>query len=405
MNNAFEAAKLQLRRAQDVRPFAEEFLARLLTPMREVRVSIPVKMDDGTERIFEGFRMQHNNWRGPYKGGIRFHQDVDENEVKALSTWMTIKTAVAGIPMGGGKGGITVNPKNLSIAELERLTRGWVQAMGSVIGPEIDVPAPDVNTSPREMAWIADEFGHPAVVTGKPIENGGSAGRGAATATGGYYVFSQLKPHLLFEPEMGTVVIQGFGNAGQIFAEIAARHEMKVIATSDSKGGIYKADGLDIEALKKHKEKTGTVQGFDGAKDITNEELLEIECGLLVPAALENVITAENAPRIKAKVILELANGPTSPEADDILFGKGIQVIPDVLANSGGVTVSYFEWDQNMKGEVWTEEVVDEKLKSIMTAQAEEVWKRKEQYGTDLRRAAFILALERLEEAWELHKK
>ncbi|MFH1632268.1 MAG: Glu/Leu/Phe/Val dehydrogenase [bacterium] len=386
----------QILRAAELADIPQGVIDILVEPMREVRVAIPVKMDSGEQKIFEGYRVQHNNWRGPYKGGIRYHQDVDIDEVKALATWMTFKTAVAGIPMGGGKGGITVNPKELSVGELERLTRGWTRAMQGVIGPEIDVPAPDVNTTPREMAWIADEFGHPAVVTGKPIEAGGSEGRGEATATGGYYVFDALRSKLLVDKELGTVAIQGFGNAGRILARICARHQMKVIAVSDSRGGVFNPEGLNIAALEDHKDKTRSVVDFEGAENITNEDLLELECGLLVPAALENVITIENAARINAKVVLELANGPTTPEADDILFEKGIQVVPDVLANSGGVTVSYFEWDQNMKGEHWSEEDVDDKLKIAMQSAAEEVWERKEKYNTDLRRGAFILALERL---------
>ncbi|MFH1766900.1 MAG: Glu/Leu/Phe/Val dehydrogenase [Patescibacteria group bacterium] len=399
MTNPFESAKYQLRRAADIAGLPDELVNLLSAPMREVTVHIPVRLDNGELHIYEGYRVQHNNWRGPYKGGIRYHQNVNIDEVRALATWMTMKTAVAGIPMGGGKGGITFNPKELSVRELEVLTRGWVKAMSGVIGPEIDVPAPDVNTTPREMAWIADEFGSPALVTGKPIENGGSEGRGTATATGGFYVFETLRDKLFLEPEMGTVVIQGFGNAGGIFAEICVRHELKVIAISDSSGGVYNPVGLDIEALKAHKSTTGSVQNFPGAENITNQALLELECGLLVPAALEAVITVENAPRIKAKAILELANGPLTPEADDILFEKGIEVVPDILANSGGVTVSYFEWDQNMKGEHWTENEVDDKLKVAMVDAAMAVWERKEKYTTDMRRAAFILALERLAEA------
>lgn len=399
MPNAFQNALKQIMRAATIAQTPEELIELIQTPMRIVDVSIPVRMDDGSLKQFAGYRVQHNNWRGPYKGGIRYHQNVDLDEVKALATWMTFKTAVAGIPMGGGKGGVTVNPKELSEGERERLTRGWTRAMNGVIGPEIDVPAPDVNTTPREMAWIADEFGHPAVVTGKPVEAGGSLGRDTATATGGYYVLDALREHLLLEPEMGTVAIQGFGNAGHVFAKLCERHELKVIAVSDSRGGIYLESGLDIDAVAAHKQSTGSVVDFPGAKNISNEELLELACGVLVPAALENVLTEENAGRIQAKVVLELANGPTTPEADDILFGKGIQVIPDILANSGGVTVSYFEWDQNMKGETWSEEDVDAKLKEHMVAAAKAVWDRKVTFDTDMRRGAFILALERLGEA------
>ncbi len=399
MSTVFDNAINQIRRAADLAKIDEQILSKLFVPMNEVKIDIPVTMDDGSERVFEGFRVQHNNWRGPFKGGIRYHQQVDLQEVKALATWMTFKCAVAGIPMGGGKGGVVVNPKELSESEIEKLTRGWTRGMKDVIGPEVDVPAPDVNTSPREMAWIADEFGHPAVVTGKPIEAGGSAGRGTATATGGYYVLDTLIDKLHLEPEMRTAVIQGFGNAGRIMATLLNRHGWKVVAVSDSRGGVYNPLGLDVDALEGHKDATRTVQGFDSAEDITNEELLELECGLLIPAALENQITKDNAASIKARVVLELANGPTTPEADDILHERGVEVIPDILANSGGVTVSYYEWDQNMKGETWTEEEVDDKLKKAMTDAANEVWERKQKYKTDFRRGAFILALERLQEA------
>lgn len=399
MPNAFQNAINQLNRAASLSGINEETVRLLSVPMREVLVNIPVKMDNGDLRLFEGYRVQHNNWRGPFKGGIRYHDQVDENEVKALATWMTMKTAVVGIPMGGGKGGVKVNPKELSVSELEALTRGWTRAMRGVIGPEIDVPAPDVNTSPREMDWLSAEFGHPAVVTGKSIAGGGSLGRDKATAQGGYFVLEALRTRLLLDPETATVAIQGFGNAGATMAEILHHHGYKIIALSDSRGGIHAEAGLDVGAVAAHKEATGSVQDFPGAHNITNQELLELECGLLIPAALENQISAENAPRIKAKAILELANGPTTPEADDILFGKGVMIVPDILANAGGVTVSYFEWEQNMKNEKWDEETVAARLEKTMIESAEEVWARKEKYQTDLRRGAFILALERLEAA------
>ena len=399
MKNPFENALNQIRRAADVTDVKADVISILSHPMREVRVSIPLKRDDGSLEMIEGFRVQHNNWRGPFKGGIRYHQDVDIHEVKALATWMTFKTAIAGILMGGGKGGVTFNPKEYSQAEIERVTRAWVRAMDGVIGPTVDVPAPDVNTRPQEMVWIADEFGNPAVTTGKPIEAGGSEGRGEATAQGGYYVLDELFEDLSLEPEMKTVAIQGFGNAGRTFARIATRHEWKVIAVSDSRGAVYNPEGLDVEALERHKDETRSVVGFEGAQEMTNEAILELECGLLAPAALENVITQENAPRIQAKVVLELANGPTTPEADDILFEKGIHVVPDVLANAGGVTVSYFEWEQNMKDEKWTAPDVDAKLKTAMADAARQTWDRAREYKTDLRRGAFALALERLSEA------
>ncbi len=360
---------------------------------------LEIDMDDGSKQTFEAYRIQHNNWRGPYKGGIRFHPQVDEDEVKTLAALMTFKTAVAGIPMGGGKGGITVDPKKLSPGERERLNRAWTQAFKNDIGPEIDVPAPDVNTSSVDMDVIAEEFGHPAVVTGKSIEKGGSLGRDTATAMGGWYILQHLKDKMFLDPETFTVVIQGFGNAGATFADICVRHDVKVVATSDSSGGIYNAAGLDIAALHEHKKQTRSVQDFPGAKNITNAELLELECGVLVPAALESQITKANAANVKAKVILELANGPVTVEADDVLFEKGIKVVPDILANSGGVTVSYFEWDQNMKGEKWTAAKVDEMLKDHMVKAADAVWNAHDEHKTDMRRAAFIVALERLEKA------
>ncbi|MDA0208135.1 MAG: Glu/Leu/Phe/Val dehydrogenase [bacterium] len=396
--SAFNNALKQISRAAEIAGIQEETVELLRHPMREVKVNLPLIRDDESLLMIEGYRVQHNDWRGPFKGGIRYHQAVDLDEVRALATWMSVKTAVAGIPMGGGKGGVTVNPKELSEAEIERLTRSWTKAMRGVIGPEIDVPAPDVNTSPREMAWIADEFGHPAVVTGKPIEAGGSEGRSTATAMGGYYVLNALTETLLDAP-IKTVVIQGFGNAGRMFAEICAKNGLKVLAVSDSRGAIMQADGLDIAAVGIHKDATGLVQDFECAENISNQQLLALECDLLVPAALENVLTVENARDVKAKMILELANGPTTPEADDIFFDRGIHVVPDVLANSGGVTVSYFEWDQNMKEERWSAKDVDEKLQDLMQKAADAVYERSEKYGVDLRKAAFVLALERLHEA------
>ena len=399
MQNPFENALKQINRAAALIDFNPEFLELMRHPMRQVRISIPVRMDDGSLNVYEGYRVQHNNWRGPYKGGIRYHQDTNIDEVKALALWMAIKCAVANIPMGGGKGGVTVNPKLLSVGELERLTRGWTRAMKTVIGPTLDVPAPDVNTTPQMMDWIADEFGHPAVVTGKTIPAGGSEGRGVATAQGGYYVLEALRARLFLDLEMSTVAVQGFGNAGQTFASLCHRHGYKVIAVSDSSGAIHSEAGLDIPAVIAHKNATDKVSDFIGSRNISNDELLTLECGLLVPAALENVVTADNAPSVKAKVVLELANGPTTPEADDILFGKGITVIPDVLANSGGVTVSYFEWDQNMKDERWSEDVVLNKLKEQIVGAAEAIWNKKEALKTDMRRAAFVVALERIQSA------
>lgn len=396
----FEAAISQLKRAADLAKPSADMFAMLLKPMREVSVTIPLKRDDGSIELLEGFRMQHNNWRGPFKGGIRFHEEVNADEVKALATWMTIKTAVAGIPLGGGKGGVTINPKNYSEAELERIARGWTRAMTGVIGPEIDVPAPDVNTTPQIMSWIADEFGHPAVVTGKPIADGGSEGRGTATAQGGWYVFDALQKEFGLD-DMNTVVVQGFGNAGRTFAEIAYRAGLKVVAVSDSSGAIVNMDGLDIDALGAHKDATRKVSGFEGAQEIPLDELLTVQCDLLVPAALGGVIHEENAAAIKTKMILELANGPTTPGAEDILTQAGVIVVPDILANAGGVTVSYYEWEQNMNNETWSAAEVDKSLKALMTEQAVKVRQKAAEYETDLRRGAYILALERLEEAYK----
>jgi glutamate dehydrogenase/leucine dehydrogenase len=403
MQNPFQNAMSQLNKAAQIKNFGDEFIARLREPNRDIRITIPVKLDNGTLKIFEGYRVQYNNTRGPYKGGIRYHPDTEVNEVKALGFWMMLKCAVANIPMGGSKGGIAVEPKDLSKGELERLSRGWVRGLSDVIGPHKDVPAPDVNTTSEIMAWMTDEFGKitgdktGAAFTGKPIENGGSEGRGEATGRGGFYVFDSLRAQIGL-PEKCRVVIQGFGKVGGNAARIFAENGHTVIAVSDSKSAIVKEDGLDLEKVEAHKKNTGGLKDFPEAKNITNEELLELPCDLLVPAAFENVITEANANNIQAKVILELANGPTTPEADEILFKKGIPVIPDILANSGGVTVSYFEWDQNLKKEHWTEQEVLVKLKSLMDDASKKVFERATESKTSLRMGAFILALERIKE-------
>lgn len=404
MTNPFENALLQLSRANAAKPFPADLIERLTHPNREIRVSIPVRMDDGSLRVFEGYRVEHNNARGPYKGGIRFHRDTDIHEVKALALWMTMKCAVAGIPMGGGKGGVTVDPKTLSKGELERLSRGWVRALSDVLGPQKDVPAPDVNTTPEIMAWMADEFGKitgdtsGAVITGKPLDKGGSEGRGTATAQGGFYVFDALREKLGL-PEKCRVVIQGFGNAGDHAADLWTKAGHSVIAVSDSKGAIVSDVGLDIDVVTAHKKATGSVVGMAGTRTVSNDELLALECDLLIPAALENQIRADNVSTIRAKAIMELANGPTTPEADDALFARGVAVVPDILFNAGGVTVSTFEWEQNLKGEHWTEADVFAKLKTIMEREANEIFATAQSLGTDLRRAAFVVALGRLEEA------
>lgn len=404
MHNPFENALTQLQRANTVKSFNPEFLERLMRPEREIRITIPVQMDNGSMKFFEGYRVEYNSARGPYKGGIRFHQDTDIFEVKALAFWMALKCAVANIPMGGGKGGVTVDPKTLSKTELEKLSRGWAKMMARNIGPEIDVPAPDVNTTPEIMTWMNDEYmkitGEKtgATFTGKPLENGGSEGRGAATGLGGVYTFNILHKKLNL-PLSCTVVIQGFGNVGGNAAEILAKQGHKIIAISDSKGAILKEDGIDIEALNEFKRTNRQIEGFPGSKTITNKELLVLPCDVLIPAALENQITEANAKDIKAKFILELANGPTTPEADDILYSRGIPVVPDILANGGGVTVSTFEWEQNLKGEHWSEEEVNAKLKKIMEEETNLIYDRSVELNTDIRRSAFIVALERIEKA------
>ncbi len=408
MANPFQNAQKQLKKAADVINLEPNVLEVLKTPKRILQVSIPVRMDDGNVKVFEGYRVQHNDARGPFKGGIRFHPKTNLNEVKALAFWMAIKCAVAGIPMGGGKGGVTVDPKKLSQGELERLSRGFAEAFKDFIGPEKDIPAPDVYTNPQIMAWIADEFsrikGHnvPGVVTGKPLEVGGSEGRGSATAQGGFYVLSKAVKNLKIDPEKSTMAIQGFGNAGSIMADLASKAGYKVVAVSDSKGGIYNPQGLDIKKVIEYKKEQGTVSDFYGAQNITNKKILELPCDILVPAALENAIDKNNAGRVKAKIVLELANGPLTPEADEKLFKKGVLVIPDVLANAGGVTVSYFEWVQNLANYYWTEREVLEKLKPIMVKGFSNIWAIKEKYNVDMRTAAFILAIERIGKAMKL---
>lgn len=403
MKNPFENAMTQLDKAAKIGNFNEEFIKLLREPNREVRVSIPVKMDNGSIRSFEGYRVEYNDALGPYKGGIRYHHDTEINEVKALAFWMTLKCAVAGIPMGGGKGGITVDPKGLSKAELERLSRGWVGRLSDILGPHKDVPAPDLNTTPEIMSWMADEYEKitgdktGATFTGKPVDKGGSEGRGPATGLGGFYVLEALKNKLGL-PEKCSVAIQGFGNVGSNGAKILFENGHKIIAVSDISGAILNEDGLDINSLFDYVKTNGNIANFPGSKSITNTELLALSCDVLIPAAFENQITDANAKDVKAKVILELANGPTTPEADEILYGMNIPIIPDILANSGGVTVSCFEWEQNLKGEKWTEAQVFEKLRPMMIDASEKIYEKAKAHNTDLRRGAFILALEKIQE-------
>ncbi len=377
----------------------------LREPRRELHVHFPVKMDDGSVRVFEGFRVQHNLGRGPAKGGIRYHQDVSIDEVKALAMWMTWKCAVVGIPFGGGKGGVIVDPKQLSRRELENLSRRFFTEIEVLIGPERDIPAPDVNTTPQVMAWFMDTYSMhvgytvPGVVTGKPISLGGSEGRNEATARGTVYCVVQAAKHLNIDLAHSTVVVQGFGNAGSIAAQLMEKEGSRVLAVSDSTAGIYNPDGLDISRVVAWKAEHGTVAGFPGAQPKTNPEVLEIECDVLIPAALENQITAANAERIHAKIVAEAANGPTTPDADEILYRRGIFLIPDILCNAGGVTVSYFEWVQDLNRDHWSEEMVNGKLHEIMTKAFSETLEIAEREHVHMRMAAYLLAVQRVADA------
>lgn len=406
MTNPFETAKAQLEAAAKVAGLDKDKVEQLKYPDRYVEACIPVKMDSGVQKIFTGFRSQHNNARGPYKGGIRFHQDVNLDEVRALSFWMSFKNAVVNVPFGGGKGGVIVNPKELSVGELERLSRGYVQKMHPLFGPEMDVPAPDVNTTGQIMGWMLDEYQKQsgnksmATFTGKSLDNGGSQGREEATGFGGVYVLEKILDNKILDISKGNkVAIQGYGNVASFFAKAAKDLGFVIVALSDSKGGIYNADGLDLEKVAAHKKSSGGLKDFAGAKNITNAELLELPVDVLVPAALENVLTQENAEKIKARLIVEMANGPTTGEADVIFEKKGVVVIPDILANSGGVATSYFEWYQNMKDEKWNKEQVLEKLSKLIKQAFADVYERQKKYSTTFRTAAYILASERIIEA------
>jgi glutamate dehydrogenase (NAD(P)+) len=377
----------------------------LREPRRELTVHFPVKMDDGSVRVFTGYRVQHNLGRGPAKGGIRYHQDVSIDEVKALAMWMTWKCAVVGIPFGGGKGGVIVDPKQLSKKELEALSRRYFTEIEVLVGPEKDIPAPDVNTNAQVMSWFMDTFSMhqgytvPGVVTGKPISLGGSEGRNEATARGTVYCIVEAARHLGLELPKAKVSIQGFGNAGAIAATLITEEKATVVAVSDSTGGIHNPNGLDIPRVIAWKQEHGTVQGFPGAKDITNAEVLEVECDILIPAALENQITERNAGNIKARLIAEAANGPTTPEADQIMFKNGKFMIPDILCNAGGVTVSYFEWVQDLNRDHWTEVEVNAKLKTIMVKAFSETLAIARREQCDMRTAAYLLAVQRVADA------
>ncbi len=408
VRNPYEIALSQFDRAAQYVPMKAGIYKMLRKPKRELTVSFPVRMDDGSVEIFTGYRVQHHDVRGPFKGGIRYHPDVTLDEVRALAMWMTWKTAVVNIPYGGAKGGIVCDPKKMSPAELERLTRRYTSEISLIIGPDADIPAPDVNTNPQVMAWIMDTYsmlhGHaiPAVVTGKPLDIGGSVGRLEATGRGVVFTVEEALKHLGIRPDEVTVAIQGYGNAGSVTARLIHALGAKVIAVSDSKGGIYNPRGLDPMDVLRHKRETGSVVGYPEADTITNAELLAMECTVLVPAALENQITRENADAVKARIVAEAANGPTTPEADDILHDKGVFVIPDILCNAGGVTVSYFEWVQDLQSFFWDEDEVNSRLERIMKRAFREVLQTAEERKVDMRTAAYILAISRVVRAVEL---
>jgi glutamate dehydrogenase (NAD(P)+) len=410
--NPFKIAQAQLAEAAEIMGLEPAVHELLRWPLREFHVTLPVRMDDGSVQVFHGFRVQYNDARGPTKGGLRFHPDETIDTVRALAAWMTWKTAVVDIPLGGGKGGIICNPKEMSLGELERLSRAYIRAIGHYIGEETDVPAPDVYTTPQIMAWMMDEYavmrGYnvPGVITGKPIPLGGSAGRGDATAKGGMYTIREAAKILGINLSEATVAVQGYGNAGQFAHKlISEMFGSKVVAVSDSKGGIYCDSGLEFDKTLEWKKQQGTVATYkcdDETQTITNEELLELDVDILVPAALENQIGAWNAEKVTAKILAELANGPTTPEADEILHKNGVYVIPDFLCNAGGVTVSYFEQVQNAYDLYWDAEEVYARLDKKMTAAFHAVHKAAQNYGVHNRMGAYIVSVARVAEAMTL---
>jgi len=378
-------------------------------PQKELVVSIPLQMDDGSMKVFRGYRVQYNSARGPNKGGIRWHPDETIDTVRALAAWMTWKTSVVDIPLGGAKGGVTCNPKVMSEAEKQRLARAYIRAVADVLSVSKDVPAPDVYTTPQIMAWMMDEFEtikrehHPGVITGKPLPLGGSEGRGDATARGGIYVVRESAKMLGIDLAGKTMAIQGFGNAGQYAALLGAEYlGLRLVAASDSKGGIYNAKGLDPKKVVDYKLRTGSLQGFPGADPISNEALLELDVTVLFPAALENAITATNAAKIRCKISCELSNGPTTPEADDVLFDRGVFVVPDFLANAGGVTVSYFEAVQNTYNFYWPLAEVHQRLDEKMTRAFHGVYEMYKREKVNMRQAAYLVAVARVAEACKL---
>ncbi|MBA2653565.1 MAG: Glu/Leu/Phe/Val dehydrogenase [Gammaproteobacteria bacterium] len=414
MSTIFDQALARLDKAFNYSTIDSEALERLKHPKAALEVSIPVRMDDGSLKIFTGYRVHHDNTRGPTKGGIRFHPEVSLDEVKALALWMTFKCAVVNIPYGGAKGGITVDPKKLSRLEVERLSRTFIEQIVYFIGPDKDIPAPDVYTNSMIMGWMMDEYSKlnhrhsPAVITGKPIELGGSLGRDDATGRGAYYCIKELEKKKGWNPNDITVAVQGFGNAGQHVAHLLHTDGYRIVAVSDSKGGIYSKTGFDVPSLIRAKLETqevqavycqGSVMEKIPASQITNDELLELEVDILIPSAMENQIHEKNAKNIKAPIIIEVANGPISNDADSIIAEKNIMVVPDILANAGGVTVSYFEWVQNRAGYYWTEEEIHHKLEVVMVKAFNEVYQLMNDKKIDMRTAAYAVALDRLGKA------
>jgi len=406
--NPYENVVRTIKNAAEVMGFEERHYVTLMYPERELKVYFPVRMDDGSVRVFEGYRVQHSSARGPCKGGIRFHQNVSENEVKALAAWMTFKCAVVGIPYGGAKGGVTVNPAELSHSELERLTRRFTAMIAPIIGPEMDIPAPDVNTNGEVMGWVMDTYsmlkGHavPGVVTGKPLDIGGSLGRSEATGRGVMITAREVMKKLGMPMEGAVIAVQGMGNVGSVSAKLLSELGAKIAAVSDVSGGIYSPDGLDIPDVIEYLSTKGNLlknYSKDGVTRITNAGLLTLDVDVLIPAALENQITAENAADIRAKLIVEAANGPTTVDADEILREKGVIVVPDILANAGGVVVSYFEWVQNIQSLVWDEDEINRTLNRIMCKAIDSVWALHTEKNTTLRTGAYAAALGSLVQA------